>query len=648
MRKTRWWSSLALARGRQPVVDTHRGPSRLRGYRRDHLERPLSHCLLSQCLIAACLGCSSGEEVAPRVEQTVARPALGIADRQHLWQVEHHGGLLREFGWRTMADALMRGDRDTMRRCLSDDFQGTLFSEHRSVDDRRSGSLPVRTPSVAEPSRAVVATDTLDEQFGLVRSRRGSQTESINADGLVDWLLALISGFDRRGLEIKFHLMSVKPEVPSDLERDWSGNCKLVIQGQRGSTRPGSLVIEFDFVCGQPRREILEAGDWLRQWNIQRMEAARSDSFLMREVAAERGLNGSRFHDNWKSDKTFVQTGGVYLLDHNRDGYLDVVVTDKTTDQGLFLYECGPGGQFHDVTRQLGIPPARGCRHAAIADLDGDGWEDLFLPGRMVLRNQQGQGFVDVTDQSNLNWLLRSRSTNLALGGVSGVSIADYDRDGLLDLYITRADVSNYNVGTWVDGRGGDIWGNQLLRNQGGWRFEDVTHSSGTLGGNRSVFSSVWLDADNNGSPDLYLIHEFGHGVLLLNSDDGTFRELEFAARAQDYGSMGLGCGDINNDGWIDVYVASMYSKAGNRIIDNVPAGAYDRSTMAKFRRMVTGSQLHLNRGGLRFDPAGAQMHVEAVGWAWAPALVDLNNDGWLDIYATCGFMSRARGKPDG
>jgi len=584
-----------------------------------------------------CLGCSSSEDedAAQRSAQAVARPALGIEDRQHLWQVEHHGGLLREFGWRTLADALARGDRGAIRKCLANDFRGTLFSEHRAAAGGRSGP-------------AAVAHDTLDEQFGLLRLRRGAPTEPIDADGLVDWLLALTAAFEPSGLEIKFHLMSVKPEVRNDLERDWSGNCKLVIHGQHGSSQPSSLVITFDFVCGQPRREIRDAGNWLRQWTIQSMDAARSDAFLMREVAAERGLPASRLHDNWKSDKTLIQTGGVYLLDHNRDGYQDVVVTDKTTDQGLFLYECGAGGRFHDVTRELGIPPVRGCRHAAIADLDGDGWEDLFLPGRMVLRNQQGQGFEDVTDHSNLNWLLRSRSTNLALGGVSGVSIADYDRDGLVDLYITRADVSNYNVGTWVDGRGGDIWGNQLLRNRGDWKFEDVTRSSGTLGGNRSVFSSVWLDADNSGSPDLYLIHEFGHGVLLLNNDDGTFRELEFAAGAQDYGSMGLGCGDLNNDGWIDVYVASMYSKAGKRIIDNVPSGVYDSETMAKFRRMVTGSQLHMNRGGLRFDPAGAKMHVEAVGWAWAPALVDLNNDGWLDIYATCGFMSRSRDKPDG
>ena len=69
---------------------------------------------------------------------------------------------------------------------------------------------------------------------------------------------------------------------------------------------------------------------------------------------------------------------------------------------------------------------------------------------------------------------------------------------------------------------------------------------------------------------------------------------------------------------------------------------------MAKVRRFVGGSQLHLNRGGFQFDQAGQPLQVHAVGWAYGPALADLDNDGWLDLYATCGQISRDRNKPDG
>ena len=69
---------------------------------------------------------------------------------------------------------------------------------------------------------------------------------------------------------------------------------------------------------------------------------------------------------------------------------------------------------------------------------------------------------------------------------------------------------------------------------------------------------------------------------------------------------------------------------------------------MARMRTYSTGSQLHRNRGGLNFEKKGTEWQIADVGWAYGPALVDLDNDGWLDIYATCGFISQDRSKPDG
>ena len=75
---------------------------------------------------------------------------------------------------------------------------------------------------------------------------------------------------------------------------------------------------------------------------------------------------------------------------------------------------------------------------------------------------------------------------------------------------------------------------------------------------------------------------------------------------------------------------------------------AYPPQVMEKMRRFVAGSQLHLNKGGLKFDQVGRQMQVAAVGWAYGACLADLDNDGWLDIYATAGYISRNRDEPDG
>jgi hypothetical protein len=224
--------------------------------------------------------------------------------------------------------------------------------------------------------------------------------------------------------------------------------------------------------------------------------------------------------------------------------------------------------------------------------------------------------------------------------------VADFDRDGRLDLYVTRSGQSKAD--SWIEGRSGGADGNQLWRNLGGWRFEDVTDRSRAGGDRRSTFTAVWFDADNDGWPDLYVPNEFGNGVLLHNRGDGTFAEQALVTGAGDFGTMGLTCGDIDNDGHIDLYAANMYSKAGNRVIGNLHPDAYAPAVMARLRSLVAGSQLYLNRGGLRFDPVGPKYQVAGVGWAYGAALVDLDNDGFLDLYATCGYVSKTRSEPDG
>jgi hypothetical protein len=175
-----------------------------------------------------------------------------------------------------------------------------------------------------------------------------------------------------------------------------------------------------------------------------------------------------------------------------------------------------------------------------------------------------------------------------------------------------------------------------------------VTESSGAGGGNRSSFTAAWLDANNDGWPDLYVINEFGDGVLLINNGKGGFTEHALSDRSTDFGSMGLAVGDVDNDGNIDIYSANMYSKAGNRVFGNVRPGIYPQHVMDKFRLMVAGSELHLNKGGLKFEQVGKKMQVAAVGWPYGACLADLSSRGWLDIYAGCGFMSRSRTEPDG
>jgi hypothetical protein len=237
--------------------------------------------------------------------------------------------------------------------------------------------------------------------------------------------------------------------------------------------------------------------------------------------------------------------------------------------------------------------------------------------------------------------------TNLRLtGGPSAVVPGDYDRDGRIDLYVTRG--GRPGSASWLDGKSGVPTSNQLWHNEGDWQFRDVTGSSGTSGGSRSVFTALWLDADHDGWPDLYVPNEFGNGLLLVNRGDGTFRETPLCDGPCDFGTMGATACDFDNDGRVDIFADNMYSKAGGRVIGNLWPGTYPDEVMARMRRFVTGSQLHRNLGGGRFAQVGQQYGLAAVGWSYGAAAADLDNDGWPDLVATAGYISQDRDKPDG
>jgi hypothetical protein len=548
-----------------------------------------------------------------------APPALTLAssEREFLWQVEHHGNLLSRHGFRALADALRRADAAALTALLSADFTGWAPRQPREV--------------------------RLETDFAHVVRQEDADRPPLRLDGgrFVAHLLDYRRLFAQPP-QVKLALMTLTPGVHGDLNSLWEGTCLLRLWGKVGPGQPGEVVLYLRYQLPRPTRETLDHGGWLRSATILQSQQAQAPCFLLRDVTAERGIDPRRFHDNWTHPDGPPEpvTGGVYLCDYDRDGILDILITDVT---GYVLYKGRPGGRFEDVTTRAGLlgilPPQAGPKLlAAFADLDGDGWEDLIL-GDHIYHNESGPNgrrFVDVMWRTNLH--LPADAT--------GIALADFDRDGRIDLYVTRPGKSRRD--SWIEGRRGDADGNHLWRNLGDWRFEDVTASSGTGGGCRSTFSAVWLDTDNDGWPDLYVINEFGNGVLLHNLGNGRFEEQPLVAGAGDFGSMGVTCGDIDNDGRIDLYLANMYSKAGKRIIANLRPDTYSPEVMSRLRSLVAGSQLYLNRGGNRFEPVGPKYQVSAIGWAYGAALADLDNDGWLDLYATCGYVSRSRDKPDG
>jgi hypothetical protein len=369
--------------------------------------------------------------------------------------------------------------------------------------------------------------------------------------------------------KVKIVVATIKPKDAHSTDGLWEGQALLRIHGESTPGAPAEVTATVAYEVRNPTEATLTSGGWLRAAHLRQLAVARSPRYLFAETAKARGLN-TALHDNWTAGTIAITTGGVYVTDFDRDGYLDVLVTDLT---GNALYRGGPGGKFTDVTERMGLPRKNLGTVAAAAwvDLDGDGWDDLILDAR-VYRNVTGTSLEDFTAQCSLRVPV----------DLSGILVADYDRDGKLDLYLTRAGRSG-NM-SWLEGHSGEAKGNRLYRNLGDWKFEDVTKKSGTRGGYRSTFTAAWLDADGDGWPDLHVPNEFGDGVLLVNNRDGTFKPHTLADRPADFGTMGLAVGDIDNDGRIDIYCANMYSKAGTRVIGNMKPDSYPPKVMEKLR----------------------------------------------------------------
>jgi hypothetical protein len=551
-------------------------------------------------------------------DSTDPGPTLPASEREFLWDVEHHGNVLNAYGFKKLADALRNADAAGLNAMLAEDFTGAVPAEGHQVSVHNECLDVVRREDAGQPPRPV------------------------NREQFIAQLLEYHRVFTDKPPAVQLVLKTLLPKARSDKGGPWQGVAQLRLYGESPAGHPCEVVAILRYEVVRPTREAFDAPGWLRAAGVQQSLVARASHYLLADVAKQRGIDPSLYHDNWREDANsddshLIATGGVFVCDFDRDGILDVLITDL---KRYTLYRGTTDGRFVDVTSEMGLPrvPSNSyaiSRAACWIDIDNDGWDDLILAER-VFRNEGGKRFVNYTSKTNLQ--LPSDTIGLA--------VADYDRDGKLDLYATRT--GGGTARSWLDGRSGADAGNRLYHNKGDWQFEDVTAASHTDGGQRSVFTALWLDANEDGWPDLYVPNEFGNGVLLENRGDGTFREHALGQGPVDFGTMGAAAGDINNDGHMDLYCANMYSKAGKRIIGNMPPGLYPDEVMAKVRRFVAGSQVHFNKGDFHFEQAGEKLQVNGVGWAYGPVLADLDNDGWLDIYATGGQISKDRSKPDG
>jgi len=354
--------------------------------------------------------------------------------------------------------------------------------------------------------------------------------------------------------------------------------------------------------------------------------------------------------------------GGVAVGDFDNDGWPDLFFAGG---EGSKLYRNTGHGSFEDVTARAGLAgePGLYAQGAAFGDYNNDGCLDLYITrtpniSNKLFRNNCDGTFTDVTEKAGVG--LASYSTTAAW--------ADVDNDGYLDLYVTlTGNALERTPGVPSHARDGEP--DRLYHNNGDGTFTDISQQAGIGDPGWGIGVTFW-DYDNDGHPDIYVANDFGPNTLWHNDGKGRFKMVAREAGALDYGfGMCASPGDYNNDGYLDLYVSNLYSgsmwyldhtslpfiwgrfwaggtgrdfKAGREIWDNV--GHSLSAMLALGRKFGEGNSLLENQGNGTFKSVGIEKRVNMGGWAWGSDFFDFDNDGDLDIHNVNGFISQTRG----
>ena len=358
------------------------------------------------------------------------------------------------------------------------------------------------------------------------------------------------------------------------------------------------------------------------------------------DVAKSAGLTTKTIYGGEHKNKYLLETTGcgVAFFDYDQDEWVDIFLVNGWRLEGFpkgqepicHLFKNNRDGTFTDVTAKSGLSRTGWGQGCCVGDYNNDGWNDLFVSyyGQNALYRNNGNGtFTEVTKEAGL---LQPK-----LRWNSGCAFLDYDKDGHLDLFVGNyidfdvktaplpEDAGCAYKGIQVAcGPPGLLGGKNLLyRNNGNGTFTDVSQKAGmwdTIG--TYALSVAVGDLDNDGWPDIYVANDSTAATYYQNQKDGTFKDvaieagIAYSPDGKPQAGMGVSLGDFNRDGLMDIVKTNF-------------AGDTD--------------SLYLNLGDGTFEDhtylSGLGINTRYLGWG--VGFLDMDNDGWLDILISNGHV---------
>ena len=553
-------------------------------------------------------------------------------------------------------------DKYARRDSRVDGWDTELFNERASAQLAALGKLLAHPEQLGEEALAPILGERAacadlrppcetvpmaGSSFAACRSDSPSrELVHVGVPGVLGALRELAAAFGGERSAAKFKVLSVEPE--GELVRT------RAYLHAKGFEAEGAVQVHatWDLRWTALPKEPADALPRLVQVEVDRHEELRrvgaasplyaeaTDAIFGADKAFEAQLRPDLEHWAARVDRTLgmslIGHEGFALGDANGDGLDDLYVAQPGgLPNRLFLRQAD--GTARDAAALAGVDFLDASRSALFADFDNDGDQDLAVeldPHVLLLQNDGTGKFTE-----------RARASAPSTTSLSAV---DYDSDGDLDLYCCGyilPDSANVTPLPYHDANNGRP--NTLLRNDAtpaaaAWTFVDATRESGLDENNRRFsFAASWEDYDDDGDLDCYVANDFGRNNLYRN-ESGQFRDVAAAAGVEDMAAgMGVSWGDYDGDGDFDLYVSNMFSSAGERVAYQRKFHAEDDAqTRAGFQRHARGNSLFRNRGDGTFEDVSERAGVTMGRWAWGSLFVDLDEDGWQDLYVPNGFVT--------